>query len=135
MRAPISFTFSDVPADSGTAYPLDSTRRTISAATAAPGPYRATWAGGRVVGLVSNGDQAVTMTYEILVGVAGSSADWSTDVTADSGGVFTIAASTAKVIDWAPPAADYRIKIVAGSNNPSFLTCRLEVVFNRASAV
>lgn len=135
MRDPLSFTHTTAPANNGSTYPLDSTCGTIQTPAAAPGTFRGRWAGGRVTGSYKNGNQAVTLTFECLTGVAGTSADWETDATADAGGVYTIAASTTKAINWLPPSADYRVKITAGATAPNSATSRLELVWDRSSGV
>lgn len=133
MRDPLRLTYTTVPANNGTVYPLDSTCGTTQTPAAAPGTHRGRWSGGRVAGTIKNGNQAVTVTLEALTGVAGTSADWETDTTADQAGSFTLAASTTKVINWLPPTPDFRVKVTAGGTAPNSLTNHLMIVWDRTS--
>lgn len=130
MRDPIAFKYTTAPANSGDVYPLDTTCRTIATPAAAPGPYRKQWPNGRVFATIKNGNQAVTVTLELLTGNAGTSADWETDTTATSGGVIALVASTTQVISWFPASSDYRIKVTAGGTAPDSLVCDIKVVFD-----
>lgn len=131
----ISFTSTVVPANSETLVLLDSTRGTgsrsaglvsisTSSAYLAPGPFRYRWPNPDAVRLVvRNGDQAVTVKFEIKTGTADTSADWEEDSDAPDSGSSTVAASTTVPFEWKPSAPDWRLRILAGADNPSSLVC------------
>lgn len=125
MRNTLSYKFTTVPADSGTVYPIDSTAIGVATPAAAPGPLRALMEGARVAFVVRNGDQQVTVYQDILTGNAGTSADWETE----SGGTTVVAASSTQPFEWRPTARDFRVRVVAGANNPDSLVVHVTITW------
>jgi len=124
-----------LPADSESIIVLDSTRGLITAANAsittgnaflAPGRLRNHWAGAIVRYTVACTAQNVTALDQILTGNAGTATDWETQGAAGS---HTVTAGTTAVIEFKPLAADWRIRIDAGANNPDALVVRWNVIW------
>ena len=126
----LSYTLSTAPANSGTLYIIDSTTLSgnVQASAAAPGPVRAHWQGKILVtGTIAVGDQDVTLYLDMLKGVAGTSADWETEV----GGTVTLTANTVYPLQWRPRGVDFRARIVAGATAPNTLVTKLQIVEER----
>lgn len=67
----------------------------------------------------------VTILYEILTGVAGTSADWEAQ---GSTGSQTVTAGTTHIFEFKPLAADWRVRVLAGGSAPGALTVKLNAI-------
>jgi hypothetical protein len=130
-----------LPANSGYTYVMDSTSRTItplvaSAARKVPGPYRHSWAGGRVRATITAATQNVTANLLLLTNSASTAnTAWEVDATADSSGAVAVTAGTTKIIDWLPRTPDYALEILAGATAPSALTTTVTIEWDPSPSV
>ncbi len=137
MNRPLAFRFTTPPGNNEFVIPFDTTRHCHALSTAslaagsaflAPGPYRGLFAGviWRLSVLCTG--QNVTLDPQILVGNAGTAADWATQ--AATGIPATITAGTAGVYEFKPLAPDSRILVTAGATGPTTLIVQLDVIQN-----
>lgn len=126
-----SITCTTAPGNSQTVICLDSTRGLVdgshssiatNAAGMAPGRFRSKWPRAVASVTVACTTQNVTAKFEILTGVAGTSADWEEQGAAGS---QTVTAGTTLTYEFKPLAADWRIRILAGATGPA--TCVVKV--------
>jgi hypothetical protein len=124
-----------LPANSQTVIVLDSTRQLLytpasiatNAADMAPGSFRAMWQRAVISVTAECTTQDMTMKYEILTGLAGTSADWKEQ---GASGSQTVTAGTTHVYEFKPLAADWRIRMLAGSDNPDAVVVKVNWLTN-----
>lgn len=71
--------------------------------------------------------QAVTLTYDILTGNAGTKDDWENQGGAGVGSI-TVASGTTYTGEFKPMAADFRVKVTAGGVAPDSLICQVQFI-------
>lgn len=111
------------PENSETSIVLDSTRGLMnsqasistSAAQMAPGSFRGKWPRAVASVTIKCTTQNLTAKFEILTGSAGTSADWEEQ---GALGSQTVTAGTTFTYEFKPLAADWRIRVLAGADNP-----------------
>lgn len=133
----LNVTCTTVPANSQVVVALDSTyglylgsQATMDASTGAyltPGQYRNKWPHPVLKITAKCTTQNMTLTFDILTGVAGAAADWETQGGAGVGS-HTITAGTTSTFEWKPLAGDWRVKYTAGADNPDACTVRISMV-------
>jgi hypothetical protein len=133
-RNTISYTVARIPTLSQYLAVVDSTLGVAllptasTAATAVPGLYRGRWPRKRVVTVVRNGDQAITVRHLILSNSPGTTnAAWEVDTNAPGAGSVALAANTTTAYSWCPPSPDYKVELVAGGTAPATLVTSVTI--------
>lgn len=120
-----SLTFTAVPGDSAFVVPWDSTRGiegivyASEAANPAPGPKRGRYAGKKIAYTVEVTGQNVAIDEQLLIGNAGTNADWETQ-----GAQVPVVVGTRQSREFKHISTDGRILITAGGTAPATLVFR-----------
>lgn len=119
-----------VPGNSGFLVPFDSTQGLHGssvckalAANPAAGSLRMRWPRSVVKYSVECTGQNVTVDEQVLTGVAGTNADWTTQT---AGGTFTVVAAAAPTLrEFTPGLSDFRVLVTGGATAPTTLIIRV----------